>query len=204
MAKYTRILIVLANPLSPEKRLNFTTDLCRTFVETILKENVVVDLIDLYRDFETKDFSPVYYPGEKDSQAANYQVRIQRAEVVVFFHPVWLGTVPAMMKGFVEKVFTAGFAYKTTKNRDHSLLDEKKALVIATGEEPQWKQNLYFGNSLSYFWQRAVGKLSGMKTKVMYLGDLGTFTQKKSDILKQKIVKIAQRLNAKESLLDYI
>ncbi len=39
------------------------------------------------------------------------QELIRAADHLVFVYPVWLGTMPALMKGFLEQVFRPGFAF---------------------------------------------------------------------------------------------
>jgi putative NADPH-quinone reductase len=43
------------------------------------------------------------------------QEAIGRADHLVMIYPLWLGTMPALMKAFLEQVFRPGFAFKMAK-----------------------------------------------------------------------------------------
>jgi len=53
--------------------------------------------------------SPEHQPLEPDLVAA--QRDIHWAEHVVFVYPTWWGTYPALLKGFLDRVLTPGFAF---------------------------------------------------------------------------------------------
>jgi putative NADPH-quinone reductase len=42
------------------------------------------------------------------------QVKIRRADHLVFVYPLWLGCMPALVKAFLEQVARPGFAYDTS------------------------------------------------------------------------------------------
>ena len=47
-----------------------------------------------------------------EPDVAALQARVREARNLVFIYPVWWYTVPAALKGFLDRVFTAGFAYR--------------------------------------------------------------------------------------------
>ena len=63
---------------------------------------------------------------------------IDWAEHIVFIHPVWWSSMPAMMKWFIDIVFWPGFAYTYTKDSPmpKKLLSEKTARIIITFDTP--------------------------------------------------------------------
>jgi NAD(P)H dehydrogenase (quinone) len=79
----------------------------------------------------------IYSTRSKD--VVREQERVRRADGLAFIAPVyWLG-FPAILKGWVERVFTYGFAYKlTAKGRQGDihgripLLRQQKALLMST------------------------------------------------------------------------
>ncbi|MFC6230673.1 NAD(P)H-dependent oxidoreductase [Paenibacillus allorhizosphaerae] len=75
---------------------------------------------------------------EKDLIEA--QDRIRWADHLVFVYPTWWGAMPAILKGFIDRTFLPGFAYKY---REHSplwdkLLTGKSAHLIVTMDTPSW------------------------------------------------------------------
>ena len=73
---------------------------------------------------------------------------IQWADHQVWVHPVWWGGLPAVAKGFVDRLFLPGMAFKY---RDNSvwwdkLLSGKTAHIITTLDQPRWYYWLAFGS----------------------------------------------------------
>jgi len=66
---------------------------------------------------------------------------------MVWIYPVWWGSVPAIMKGFIDRVFLPGFAFK---HREGSVwwdkyLTGKSARIICTMDQPPWYYQLVNG-----------------------------------------------------------
>ena len=76
--------------------------------------------------------------GESDDPLVQkYQKAIDEADILIFPFPIWWGTMPAILKGFCDKIFLQGWAYKDDENgKMMSLLKGKKAMVIITMETP--------------------------------------------------------------------
>ena len=68
------------------------------------------------------------------------QELITWAHHVVFIYPTWWGTMPALLKGFIDRVLTAGFAFEdiTGGNGYSPLLSGKSAQIITTMDTPWW------------------------------------------------------------------
>jgi NAD(P)H dehydrogenase (quinone) len=78
--------------------------------------------------------------GKTPEDIRAQQDKVSRAEGIVFIHPVWWTGAPAILKGWVDRVFSMGFAYTFEEKTGHpvGLLKHKKGLVINTagaGEE---------------------------------------------------------------------
>ena len=60
------------------------------------------------------------------------------ADHVVFVYPTWWGTIPAILKGFIDRVFTEGFAFKETEGGTGylPLLGGRTADIITTMDTP--------------------------------------------------------------------
>ena len=104
------ILVVLAHPYPGRSRA------CAALVEAIrdLPDLEVRSLYDLYPDF--------------DVDRAAEQAALARAGLVVWLHPIFWYTAPALMKHWFEEVLVRGFAY----GPDGSTLKGKDVLWTAT------------------------------------------------------------------------
>ncbi len=65
---------------------------------------------------------------------------IEWAHHVVFVYPTWWGTMPALLKGFIDRIFTAGFAFEDIEGGTGyaPLLRGKTAQIITTMDTPKW------------------------------------------------------------------
>ncbi len=119
-----------------------------------LKDHKNATVIDLIKD----EFNPVmgqedlrlWGKGEPaDQLVRKYQEEFKKADIIVFPFPIWWGVMPAVLKGFIDKVFLPGFAYKyNEKGEMLGLLEGKKAVVITTMETPKEFYNDVLNNPI--------------------------------------------------------
>ncbi|MEM1312439.1 MAG: NAD(P)H-dependent oxidoreductase [Patescibacteria group bacterium] len=200
--KISRVLVVLANQfIETDQRNNLINDLCKTFSESVQSYDSEVDLIDLYKDIE---FDPIRESDRRDTKIIEYQIRIKKAQVIVFFYQtVWLSP-PAILKGFIDKVFVSGFAYKNYNGLPQGLLDTKQVIVVATCEKPNWQVNYIYGNIFSNFWKKIFLDYCGVSQSNLYL--LGNYRSASNQVLdkwNQKMKDIAAKLTTTQSFLDF-
>ncbi len=97
------------------------------------------------RDLYSMNFNPVL--SSKDIQAARSgkvlpdvkteQDYIKKADVITFIYPLWWTAMPAIVKGYIDRVFSYGFAYAFTPGNDlKKLLKGKKVILINTHGMP--------------------------------------------------------------------
>jgi len=74
------------------------------------------------------------------------QDKIKWADHIVWVYPVWWGSVPAIMKGFIDRVFLPGFAFKKKKDSVwwDKYLKGKSARIITTMDQPTWYYRLVY------------------------------------------------------------
>jgi len=100
-------------------------------------ESKLVNLIDLH-------FNPNLESGyrkqtELEPDLLAIQQDILDAQHVVFVYPNWWGTFPALLKGFIDRVFLPGFGFKYRENSPFwdKLLKGKSARLIVTMDTPK-------------------------------------------------------------------
>jgi len=71
---------------------------------------------------------------------------VERAEHVVIFFPLWLGGMPALLKGLLEQVLRPGVAlsHPDERGRVHKLLAGRSARVVVTMGMPAFVYRWYF------------------------------------------------------------
>ncbi|NEW07350.1 NAD(P)H-dependent oxidoreductase [Paenibacillus sp. SYP-B3998] len=119
---------------------------------------------------------------EADLLAA--QETIRWADHLVFVYPIWWGTVPAVMKGFIDRVFLPGFAYKTRPNSAmwDKLLKGKSARLIVTMDSPSWYYRLVYKQAGHLIMKRGTLQYSGINpVKITELGPIKSSTDKQRE-----------------------
>lgn len=122
---------------------------------------------------------------------------IQWADHLVWVHPIWWGGFPALMKGFIDRLFLPGFAYKY---RDNSLwwdklLKGKTAHIITTIDQPGWYYRLMYGRPSVNQLKKSTLEFCGIKpVKVTYLGIIRTSTEAQRETLLKKVKSLGQKL----------
>ncbi|NTV23895.1 MAG: NAD(P)H-dependent oxidoreductase [Nanoarchaeota archaeon] len=136
------------------------------------KENF--EVLDLYK----MGFDPVLPrkehntsgKGIPDMHIAKVQEKIKKAKTMIFIYPVWWGTMPAIMKGFFDRVFTSGFAFKYTNKMPQGLLKDKRAIVLATSGAPAILNNIGFANKALQGIKSDILEWCGIRTKLFVFG----------------------------------
>jgi NAD(P)H dehydrogenase (quinone) len=90
------------------------------------------------------------------------------ADAFVFVHPNWWSQVPAILRGWQDRVLRAGRAYRFVPDgkgggRPEGLLRARAVLVITTANTPQEKEAALLGDPLDVHWRKAVFGLCGVK-----------------------------------------
>ena len=145
-----RILVILAHPTPG----SMNSRLSRTSHQSLMKMGHEVLITDLYgqgfrADASPYDFkelsAPDYFDLQKEQRYAiehdnfveeikSEQQKLLWADALIFHFPFWWYSMPAILKGYFDRVFSVGFAYGGTYK-----LAEKKALAcITTGAGPDW------------------------------------------------------------------
>lgn len=103
------------------------------------------------RDLYMLKFDPVLQASEQPSAieflpAADVATELNAlndASVVVLVYPIWFGTPPAMLKGYVDRVLGAGFGHRSMRDRGRGSVAEGKHLVSITtsGNSSQWLES---------------------------------------------------------------
>jgi len=128
-----------------------------------------VDVLDLYKE----GFDPRLVFNEEERRRdlymhpdmEKYREQINRADTVVFIYPIWWGRPPAMLLGYVDRLFTAGFAYKVEagKSLPVGLMKGKRAVCISTMQGPAGYIRFFLGNVHKILMKKALFNFVGIR-----------------------------------------
>lgn len=202
MNKVAKVFIVTSDlSTATDSREKNMADLAKTVLESCQAKEFTVDLLNLDQDTP----SNFYQATEKDSIIIEYQIRFQRADLVIFIYPIKLGQVPSKVKYFLESILTRGFSYKVVRGQIQGSFDEKEIWSISMTDLPSWKVNTIWGNGHKNWWQRVVKEYSGSTVKTWVLSNWRSVSEDNILTWKEKFNKIINNLNnSNNNLFDLI
>jgi NAD(P)H dehydrogenase (quinone) len=141
-------LIVLGHP-NPN---SYSDALANAYARGMREAGAEVELLAL----RELSFDPILRQGFTGTQAlepdlVRAQRELARASHVAWFFPTWWGAPPALVRGFVDRVFLPGFAYKHRGNGNglpDPLLKGRTSHVVTTMDSPGFWYWLYHRRSL--------------------------------------------------------
>lgn len=135
-----KIMCVLAHP----KEQSFNRVILAKVLETISPKGHEAYIWDLYglKFDPVLTFSEIQRGFSLDPLVQKAYKQAQEADCFVFIHPIWWGNMPAILKGFIDRVFRSGVAYDFIKNDKGEIIKEvpfkgKKALVFLTSDSEE-------------------------------------------------------------------
>ncbi len=126
------VLIIYAHP-NPD---SFNAAMRQTAVGALSRAGHSILISDLY----ALHFNPVLGKAELEGNLRQIQPeidKVRRADLLLFQFPLWWYSMPAIMKGWIDRVFAEGFAYSEGNEFETGLLKGKKAMLSFTVGYPE-------------------------------------------------------------------
>lgn len=129
----------------------------RALVEEVIKATRQAGGETIVRDLYTLDFNPVLSWRELNASMEGIvpaeikfeQKLITEADLITFIYPLWWMGFPAILKGYLDRVLSYGFAYQNENNISVGLLGHKKIQQFITmGNSIEKYQQLGFDKAL--------------------------------------------------------
>jgi len=160
-----RALVIIANP----SRTSFSHAMANVATEELRAR----DFEPMYHDLYAERFDPVQPTGEAANRTSSDELvemhcrDLAAAKLILIFHPNWWGQPPAILKGWIDRVFRPGVAYDYPpgvgpEGEAIGLLGAESALVFNTSNTPVDREASAFGNPLESLWKRCVFALCGV------------------------------------------
>lgn len=155
-----KVLVVLGHQ-SPG---SFCHAITQTAIEELLALGHEVILHDLYQE----RFDPILPPSEIPKQAElepairKHCDELRAAEGYVVVHPNWWGQPPAILKGWVDRVFRQGVAYEFGPSGPNGFLKGRVAQLFTTSNTPRDVELAVYGDPLENLWKTCIFDLCGL------------------------------------------
>jgi len=156
--------LIVAHP----KERSLAMAMARRYADTAERLGHKVVIRDLYR----MGFDPVLKASELPSGARvtpapdviDERQLLGDADVFAFFYPLWFNAPPAILKGYVDRVFCAGFGFEPAAGGAHSLLEGRQLISFTTSGAPEhWVQSSGAMDALMTLFDRHVAGVTGLE-----------------------------------------
>lgn len=172
----TKILIINGHP----NKESFNQALATAYEDGAVKSGAVVSMIHI-RELQFNPNLQFGYTKRMDLEPdlLDSLEKIKAADHLIWIHPVWWGGMPAVMKGFIDRLFLPGLTYQYRENSMwwDKLLSGKTARIITTLDQPGWYYRLMYGRPSVNQLKKSTLEFCGIKpVKVTYVGIVKTAT----------------------------
>lgn len=133
---------------------------------------------------------------ELEPDLLDAQNKLKWADHLVWIYPVWWSSVPAIMKGFLDRVLLPGFAFS---KRENSLLWDphlsgKTARIICTMDQPTWYYRLVYRCPSHNAMKKGTLHFIGVKkVKITAIGPIRLSKSEKRLMWLKKVEKLGQK-----------
>ena len=181
-----RILVILGHPSCN----SFCAGLVERYTQSALSAGHEVRQLFLGQ----LDFDPVLREGYQQVQPLEAGLRQAQADILwaeqlTLVYPIWWGGIPALLKGFLDRVFLPGFAFKYREGKafPDKLLRGRSAHLLVTMDTPPWYYRWFYRMPGLHQMRKTTLELCGIKpTKTLTFGPiLGSKPTQRERWLKQ-------------------
>lgn len=164
MLIFMNIIVILGHP----NPCSFNHAIAKTAVDTLTEMGHSVIFHDLYAE----KFDPTLPLSElqtlTDPQIRLHTEELANADGIVIIHPIWWGMPPAVIAGWVDRVFRVGVSYRFQEVAPGvgvpvGLLKAKKAVVFNTSNTPQDQEEMRCKDAMGNLWKLCMLDTVGIK-----------------------------------------
>jgi putative NADPH-quinone reductase len=156
-----KVLVVLAH----QQQGSFNHAIAQTAVDQLRKAGHEV----IYHDLYAEHFDPILPASEVpktapvDPGVRRHCGEIRAVDGYVVVHPNWWGQPPAILKGWLDRVFRQGVAYEFGPAGVIEHLKGRRAVVFTTSNTPRDLELQLYGDPLENLWKNCVFALCGVR-----------------------------------------
>ncbi len=161
MKNNRKVLVILCHP--------YTDSYNGAVSEHVIHALEGLGYIPVFHDLYREEFDPVTRPAELrsrfsfDEQVLAFWSELEESEGLILVYPDWWGGPPALLKGWIDRVFRPGVAFEYAgeefeqKSRE-PLLAGKRGLVFCTTDSEDYEGS----RGMETVWMRRIFSYCGM------------------------------------------
>ncbi|MBR9854661.1 MAG: NAD(P)H-dependent oxidoreductase [Algicola sp.] len=188
-----KILVINGHP--DKESYNFA--LSNAYIKGALATNAEIKTINI----RELNFNPNLEFGyrkrtELEPDLINAQEKLKWASHIVWFYPVWWGSVPAIMKGFIDRVLLPGFAFQKRQNSLwwDKFFSSKTSRIICTLDQPSWYYRWFYGKPSHNAMKKMTMNFIGVKSvKITAIGPVRLSKDKFRTAWLKKVEKLGEK-----------
>lgn len=145
-------------------------------------------------------FDPILHFGYRKVQELEpdliaFQENVRWCEHFVIFYPSWWSTMPALLKGLIDRTWLPGFAFKFTHGGSmwQKLLKGKSASMIVTSDTAPLIQRIIFGDTTNELKKGILWFAGFSPIRVYKFGYLKHFGMWRRERMKRKVYNLGRK-----------
>jgi NAD(P)H dehydrogenase (quinone) len=151
------VLVVMCHP----KEDSFTHAITDQVVKGAESKDHTVRVVDLYKD----GFQPVFTPRDWEQfegvpmteDVLEQQRFVEDSDAIFLVFPIWWYQMPAMLKGYLDRVWSAGWCYKSERNPEGTLLKSRPCTVLALAGASSNQLNRWgYDKQIHHLWRYGI------------------------------------------------
>lgn len=177
-----RVVIIQGHPDASDS--HFCHALAQAYAEGAQAGGIEVRTVNVAAlDFPLLRTREEWEQGELPSSLVDAQQAIRWAEHLLIVYPLWLGSMPALLKAFFEQVLRPGFAVpKFVEGGTTRPLQGKTARIVVTMGMPAFFYRFFFGAHSVKSLERNILKFCGVNpVETSIVGNIETPDARKRD-----------------------
>lgn len=170
-----RFLLIYAHPVED----SYQSAIHQRAAKALADAGHQVDDCDLYAE----GFQPVLSRAERKAYhdlgadrayAAREIERLRACQGLVFVFPTWWYGMPAILKGYIDRIWLPGVAFEVVAGRTRPLLQHIARLgVVTTYGSPWWLNKLLLGDPSRKVFMRGIRHLFSPAVRTLWLAQYG-------------------------------
>ena len=147
---------------------SFLSEGTERLIRALITNNEEVEVRDLYNlafnpILTASDFEAVK-SGRTPEDILIEQHHISNSDFIWIVFPIWWASMPAILKGYIDRVFLSGFAYQMEGDYPKGLLTDKDVIILnSMGMSNEDYKNEGMFKALELTMDKGVFEFSGMK-----------------------------------------
>lgn len=188
-------LIIFMHPIDK----SFNGAILNTYINELEQNEHNVEVRKLYE----QNFNPILTQQEyEDFFKGIYREDIEEehqfilwSDIITFIYPLWWSGFPAIGKGYIDRVFSFGFAYRLNGEEPIPLLKNKKAVTICTmGTPDPVAKKTGIVKSMNHSMDESIFDFCGIEViDHLYFGNVILATDEERRSMLSKVTRLAKK-----------